>query len=74
MRNIIWFLFVFTDEEKTELYKIMKFDKIKDLSYVVGLHHTIVSNYFHNLIKPRGALKYCYIFQTKIIPSEKLNK
>ena len=70
MRNINWFLFIFIDEEKTELLKIYKFNKIKDLSYVVGLHHTIVSNYFHNLIKARGILKYCYIYQTKIIPFE----
>lgn len=67
MRNIIWYLFVFIDKDKTELYKVMKFDKIKDLAYVVGLEHTIVSNYFHNLIKPRGLLEYCYIYQTKII-------
>ena len=65
MRNIIWFLFVFKDTEKIELYKILKFNKIKDLSYVVGLEPTIVSNYFHNLIKPRGLLNYCYIYQTK---------
>jgi len=67
MRNIIWYLFVFIDKDKTDLYKVMKFDKIKDLAYVVGLEHTIVSNYFHNLIKPRGLLEYCYIYQTKII-------
>tara|TARA_R110001632_G_scaffold215441_1_gene342571 strand:- start:262 stop:486 length:225 start_codon:yes stop_codon:yes gene_type:complete len=73
MRNIIWYLFIFKDKDKTELYKIMKFEKIKDLSYIVGLDHTIVSNYFHNLIKPRGALKYCYIYQTKLITSEKIN-
>ena len=53
MRNIIWYLFVFIDKDKTDLYKVMKFDKIKDLAYVVGLEHTIVSNYFHNLIKHR---------------------
>lgn len=72
MRNIIWYLFVFKDKEKTELYKIMKFDKIKDLAYIVGLNHSIVSNYFHGLIKPRGLLNYCFIYQTKIIPVHNL--
>jgi len=66
MRNIEWYLFVFDSIEKNNLLKIMKFNKIKDLSYVVDLSPTIVSNYFHNLIKPRGLLKYCYIYQTKI--------
>ena len=51
---------------KTNLLKIMKFNKIKDLSYIVDLSPNEVSNYFHNLIKPRGLLKYCYIYQTKI--------
>ena len=50
MRNIEWFLFVFDSIEKDNLIKVMKFDKIKDLSYIVDLEPTIVSNYFHNLI------------------------
>ena len=59
-------VFIFDDIHKTNLLKIMKFNKIKDLSYIVDLSPNEVSNYFHNLIKPRGLLKYCYIYQTKI--------
>ena len=66
MRNIEWYLYVFNDIEKTDLLKIIKFNKIKELAYVVNLPTTVVSNYFHNLIYPRGLLKYCYIYQTKI--------
>lgn len=66
MRNIEWFLFVFKDTDKSELYKIMKFNKIKDVGYIVDEKPSVVSNYFHNLIKPRGLLKYCYIYQIKL--------
>ena len=66
MRNIYWYLYVFNDEEKKDLVKIMKFSKIKELAYVVDLPTSVVSNYFHNLIYARGLLKYCYIYQTKI--------
>lgn len=70
MRNIKWYLFVFYDKDKKELIKIMDFDRIKDLSYIVNQDSQVVSNYFHNLIKPRGLLQYCYIYQFK---TQKIN-
>ena len=66
MRNIKWLLFLFEDKEKEKLYKILDFDTMKDLSYVLGVNHQVVSNYFHQLIKPRGILNNCYIYQFKI--------
>ena len=66
MRNIKWLLFLFEDKEKTKLYKILDFNTMKDLSYVLGMKNQVVSNYFHNLIKPRDVLNYCYIYQFKI--------
>ena len=64
MKKNFWYLYLFEDEEKTEIFKIMKFNTISDMSDVVDIKPNILSNYFHGLIKPRGVLKYCMIYQS----------
>ena len=57
-------LYLFEDEDKNHLFKIMEFKTIRQLSYVIDLPSTIVSNLFLGLINPRGILKRCSLFQT----------
>ena len=64
MKKNFWYLYLFEDEDKTEIFKIMKFNTISDMSDVVDIKPNILSNYFHGLIKPRGVLKYCMIYQS----------
>ena len=64
MKKNGWFLYLFEDEEKTQLFKIMEFNTIRELGYVMDLPSTIISNWFHELILPRGILKRCSLFQT----------
>jgi hypothetical protein len=64
MKNNKWVLYLFEDTTKTDLFKIMEFRTIKDLSYVLDIDQQIISNWFHGLINPRGILKYCVLFQT----------
>ena len=40
------------------------FNTIKDVSYVLGMNSQTISNFFHGLIKPRGVLKYCVLYQS----------
>ena len=61
--NKKWMLFVFLNKERTELFKVMDFNTIKDVAYVLGERPQTISNYYHNLIKERGLLKYCYLYQ-----------
>jgi hypothetical protein len=56
-----WYLFLFTDESKTELFKILKCNSIKDVAYILDLKPQIVSNFYHKLINSRGNLKYCIL-------------
>lgn len=65
MRNIKWYVFVFEEKEKKNLLKILDFNTVKEIGYVFNIDSQIVSNYFHGLIKPRGLLQYCYIYQFK---------
>ena len=36
---------------------------IKEVAYIVGMAPQSVSNFFHNLIKARGTLKYVALFK-----------
>ena len=63
-KDLSWVLIIFTDMNRKTIWKIFVFDTIKDLSYTLGINPQIVSNYYHRLIKERGILQYCNIYQT----------
>lgn len=54
---------MFQDKDRTDLIKIMDFHTVKDIAYVLGMKPQDISNYYHQLIKERGPLKYCYLYQ-----------
>lgn len=58
-----WLLFMFQDKDRTDLIKIMDFHTVKDIAYILGMKPQEISNYYHQLIKERGPLKYCYLYQ-----------
>ena len=64
MKKSGWVLYLFEDEEKTQLFKIMEFKTIRQLSFVIDVPPAVTSNWFHGLINPRGILKRCSLFQT----------
>ena len=64
MKNTQWILYSFTDSNKNEIFKIMEFKSIKDIAYVLDLQPQVISNYFHGLIKPRGILNNCALYQS----------
>ena len=68
MKRSSWVLYLFEDENKKEIFKIMEFKTIKDLSYVIKTEPAIISNWYHGLINARGILKSCTLVQS--IPVE----
>ena len=64
MKRSGWVLYLYEDHNKKEILKIMEFKTIKDLSYVVKMEPSIISNWFHGLINPRGILKNCVLVQS----------
>ena len=64
MKRNSWILHLYQDAEHTDLIKVMEFATIKDCSYVLEIDSQVISNYFHGLIKPRGVLKYCVLYQS----------
>lgn len=64
MKRSGWVLYLFENENKTDLFKIMEFKTIREIGYVIDMPSTIISNWFHGLINPRGILKKCALYQT----------
>lgn len=63
MKGISWIVCLYKDTEKTDLWKIMEFKTIKDIAYVLDMKQQEISNFYHKLIKERGNLRYCVIYQ-----------
>ncbi len=64
MKKSNWILYLYENEEKSQLFKIMEFRTIKELSMVLNIEPQIISNWFHGLINPRGILKNCLLLQS----------
>ena len=62
MKKNFWYVYLF--DNNNEIIKIMKFNTIAEMSYVLGEKPSVLSSYFHGLIKSRGVLKYCKIYQS----------
>jgi len=62
-KDLVWYLILFTSIEKTEVFKIIPCNNIKEMSYYLDIKSSIISNYYHKQIKARGVLKYCNITQ-----------
>ena len=67
MKKNNWILYLFENKEKSDLLKIMEFKTIKDVSFVLGVDASVISNWFHGLINPRGILKNCVLHQSVVI-------
>jgi|TARA_R100000808_G_C2155019_1_gene166632 hypothetical protein len=61
-----WYLVLFTDKERTDLYKVLECYTIKQVAYLLDMKPQEVSNYFHKLINPRGNLEYCLLYQNEV--------
>ncbi len=59
----MWHLMVFADLGRTTPVKVMSFDTVNEVAQVVGLPTNTVFNFFHRLIRPRGALQYVSLFK-----------
>jgi hypothetical protein len=64
MKRSAWVLYLFDDEDKKQIFKIMEFKTIKELSYVLNVDSSIISNWYHGLINARGILKNSTLIQS----------
>ena len=62
-KNLIWYLTLFTNETKSEVFKVIKCNTVKEMAYYIDMPTQVISNYYHKQIKARGVLKFCNITQ-----------
>ena len=67
MKKNNWILYLFENDEKRDLLKIMEFKTIKYVAFVLDVDPSVISNWFHGLINPRGILKNCVLHQSIVI-------
>jgi len=64
MKKNNWILYLFEDDTKRDLLKIMEFRRIKDIAFVLDIDASVISNWYHGLINDRGILKNCVLHQS----------
>ena len=64
MKKNNWILYLFEDNKKRDLLKIMEFRRIKDVAFVLDIDASIISNWYHGLIIDRGILSNCVLHQS----------
>ena len=52
----MWNIMVFADAEHSVLVRVLQLRTVKDVASLVQLPATTVSNFYHRLIKPKGAV------------------
>ena len=65
MKKRNWILWLFEDDNKIDLLKIMEFKTIREIAFVLDLEPQLISNWYHGLINPRGILNNCVLYQTE---------
>jgi len=61
MRN--WVIVVYTNNDKTDIVKVLNVDSIKQIAYILNESPTDVSNYYHKLIKSKNLMKLIDIYK-----------
>ena len=54
---------IFDSVERTHPVKVVSLPTIKSVAYILGMPPQSVSNFYHNLIKPRKSLEYIALFK-----------
>jgi len=62
-KGLLWYCILFTNPEKTEIFKVLKCNTISEMAYYLDVDSQIIRNYYHGQIKDRGVLKYYKITQ-----------
>lgn len=56
-----WMMLLHTDETKSVILAVFRYDTIREIAGVLSLKPSQISNCYHGLVLPKGALKYVEI-------------
>ena len=66
-KNTSWIMILFTDLEKTEIFKVLEFNTLKEMAYVMNKEIYDVTNFYHEITKPKSIFKYVNIYQSEFL-------
>ena len=64
---MVWVMELFGTKEKSKILKTYEFCTIGDIAYVLDMKPSVIYNFYHRLIRPRGSLACVNIYQKKIM-------
>jgi len=62
--NSIWLLVIYKDLDKKIYYKTLSCSTLKEIAYITNTNIYDVSNFYHQITKPKGIFNYLEIFKT----------
>lgn len=64
--NTIWIINIYTDIEKTDLFKVIEVKTLKEISYIMNKKIFEISNFYHKIKKPDKIFKFITIYKSII--------
>ena len=50
-KNTSWIMILFTDKTKKDIFKVLEFNTLKEIEYVMDKQIHDVTNFYHNITK-----------------------
>ena len=66
-KNTSWIMILFTDTKKDEIFKVLEFNTLKEMAYVMDKKIHDVTNFYHQITKPKKIFKYINIYQSEFL-------
>ena len=66
-KNTSWIMILFTDTKKTEIFKVLEFNTLKEIAYVMDKKIYDVTNFYHAITKPKMIFNYVNIYQSEFL-------
>ena len=64
-KDMVWVMELFGSKEKSKTLKTYEFCTMGDIAYVMDMKPSVIYNFYHRLIRPRGSLACVNIYQKK---------
>ncbi len=66
-KNTSWIMILFTDLEKKDIFKVLEFNTLKEIAYVMNKEIHDVTNFYHQITKPKRIFQYINIYQSAFL-------
>lgn len=60
-------MILFTDLEKKDIFKVLEFNTLKEIAYVMNKEIHDVTNFYHQITKPKRIFQYINIYQSAFL-------